>query len=38
MQTEEFFAERMMRADREAFRLILNRAGGEDPRPDDLIE
>jgi hypothetical protein len=37
MQTVEFFAERQARADREAFRSILNRPGGEDPRPDDRI-
>jgi hypothetical protein len=38
MQTETFFAERRSRADREAFRRILNRAGGEAPRPDDVLE
>lgn len=38
METEEFFAERRSRADREAFRRILNRKGGEPPRPDDVIE
>ena len=37
MQTEEFFAERLGRADHEAFRRILNRAGGDEPRPDDQI-
>ncbi len=35
MQTEEFFMDRRKRADREAFRRILNREGGEAPRPDD---
>jgi uncharacterized protein (DUF1778 family) len=35
MQTEEFFLERRNRADREAFRRILNRAGGESPSPED---
>jgi len=35
MQTEEFFMERRNRADREAFRRILNRQGGEDPSPED---
>jgi len=38
MQTETFFAERSSRADREAFRRILNRSGGEAPRPDDVPE
>jgi hypothetical protein len=35
MQTEEFFMERRNRADREAFRRILNRQGGEAPAPED---
>jgi hypothetical protein len=35
MQTEEFFLERQKRADRQAFRRILNRKGGEAPRPED---
>jgi hypothetical protein len=35
MQTEEFFLERRSRADREAFRRILNRKGGEAPSPED---
>jgi len=35
MTTEEFFAERKARADREAFRRILDREGGEPPRPGD---
>ena len=37
METERFFAERNERADRKAFRRILNRKGGEPPRPDDVI-
>jgi hypothetical protein len=35
MQTEEFFLERRNRADREAFRRILNREGGSAPRAED---
>lgn len=35
MQTEEFFLTRRNRADREAFRRILNRQGGEAPSPED---
>ena len=35
MQTEEFFLTRRTRADREAFRRILNRQGGEPPSPED---
>jgi hypothetical protein len=35
MQTEEFFLARRNRADREAFRRILNREGGEAPRAED---
>jgi hypothetical protein len=38
METERFFEERRQRADRRAFRLILNRKGGEPPRPDDTID
>ena len=38
METEEFFAERRRRADDAAFLRILNRKGGEEPRPDDRIE
>jgi hypothetical protein len=38
MQTEEFFLERRNRADREAFRRILNREGGEEPGPNDRID
>jgi len=36
MQTEEFFLARRSRADREAFRRILDRQGGEPPSPEDL--
>jgi hypothetical protein len=35
MQTEDFFRERRARADDEAFLRILNREGGEPPRPED---
>jgi uncharacterized protein (DUF1778 family) len=35
MQTEEFFLTRKAHADREAFRRILNRQGGESPSPED---
>jgi hypothetical protein len=35
MQTEEFFLDRRNRADREAFRRVLNREGGEPPSPED---
>jgi hypothetical protein len=35
MQTEEFFLERRNRADREAFRRILSRQGGEPPSHQD---
>jgi len=38
METERFFEERGRRADRKAFRRILNRKGGEPPHPDDVIE
>jgi len=38
MQTEEFFLARRNRADREAFRRILNRQGGEPPAPEDEWE
>jgi hypothetical protein len=38
MQTEEFFLERRNRADKDAFLRILNRSGGEPPRPDDVWE
>jgi hypothetical protein len=37
METERFFAERRSRADRKAFRRILNRKGGEPPRREDAI-
>lgn len=35
METERFFEDRKNRADRKAFRRILNRRGGEPPRPED---
>jgi hypothetical protein len=35
METERFFAERRGRADDAAFLRILNREGGEPPRPED---
>ena len=38
METERFFEERRKRSDREAFRRILNRDGGEEPRPEDRID
>ena len=38
METERFFAERKGRTDRKAFRRILNRKGGEAPRPEDAID
>ncbi|MFP5235720.1 MAG: toxin-antitoxin system HicB family antitoxin [Acidobacteriota bacterium] len=38
METERFFAERKDRADRKAFRRILDRKGGQPPRPEDAIE
>jgi hypothetical protein len=38
METERFFEERKTRADRKAFRRMLNRKGGEPPRPDDKID
>ena len=38
METERFFAERKGRADREAFRRILDRKGGEAPRAEDRID
>jgi hypothetical protein len=37
METERFFEGRRNRSDREAFRRILNRKGGEAPRADDVI-
>jgi hypothetical protein len=36
MQTEEFFLTRRNRADREAFRRVLNRQGAEDPSLEDV--
>ena len=38
MNTAAFFAQRRERADFEAFDRILQREGGEPPRPDDVIE
>jgi hypothetical protein len=38
METERFFEECRKRADRRKFRRILNRRGGEPPRPDDRID
>ncbi|MGD0680706.1 MAG: hypothetical protein ABR990_01550 [Terracidiphilus sp.] len=38
MQTEEFFSQRRNRADREAFRRILNRQAGEAPSQEDTWE
>ena len=38
METERFFEERRKRADREAFLRILNRDGGEAPRPEDTLD
>jgi hypothetical protein len=37
LNTAEFFAERRARADRRAFRRILNRKGGEPPRSGDEL-
>ena len=37
MNTAAFFAERRDRADFDAFDRIMQRQGGEAPRPDDLI-
>ncbi len=37
METENFFAERRARADDAAFLRILNRKGGETPRPEDSL-
>jgi hypothetical protein len=38
METERFFAERRGRADDAAFLRILNREGGEAPRPEDGMD
>ena len=38
METERFFAERSARANDEEFLRILNRKGGEPPRPEDSID
>jgi hypothetical protein len=37
MATAEMFAERRARADMSTFDLIMNRGGGEPPRPDDML-
>jgi hypothetical protein len=37
MTTADQFAERRARADMNAFDRIINRAGGEPPRPDDEL-
>lgn len=37
IDTVRFFEERQARADRERFRQILNRSGGESPRPGDEL-
>ena len=38
METERFFAKRRGRADDAAFLRILNREGGEPPRPEDAMD
>ena len=38
METERFFAEHRERADDAAFLRILNRDGGEAPRPEDTLD
>lgn len=38
LETERFFAERARRGDRETFRALLLREGGETPRTDDERE
>lgn len=38
METEQFFEEHRKRGDRDAFRRILNRDGGEPPRAEDAID
>jgi hypothetical protein len=38
METERFFAERSERADDAAFLRLLNRDGGEAPRPEDALD
>jgi uncharacterized protein (DUF1778 family) len=38
METENFFAERRARANDKEFLRILNREGGEPPRPEDTLE
>jgi len=38
MQAEEFFASRRKLADRAAFRSLLDRDGGEPPKPEDSLD
>jgi hypothetical protein len=38
LQTASYFQERAARADLETFRRILNREGGEPPRPGDELD
>jgi uncharacterized protein (DUF1778 family) len=38
METERFFEERRARADDRAYLRILNRKGGEPPRPEDTVD
>lgn len=38
METEQFFEQRKTRGNPKAFRRILNRKGGEPPRPEDAID
>jgi uncharacterized protein (DUF1778 family) len=38
METERFFAERRARANDPEFLRILNREGGEPPRPEDTLD
>jgi uncharacterized protein (DUF1778 family) len=37
LQTETYFQERRERADRQAFLRILNREGGAEPEPEDVL-
>ena len=37
MATADQFAERRARADMQAFDRVMDRAGGEPPRPDDVL-
>ncbi len=38
LSTEAFFKERQARADFKAFDRVLNREGGEDPLPEDVLD